>query len=87
MLLKVLTRILLNFISYFFLNLGALKIKEISYIHAEGFSGGALKHGPFALLGADTPIIFIVLDDQHAGKMKVAIEEVTVCENKRMSAI
>lgn len=56
---------------------GALKIKEISYVHAEGFSGGALKHGPFALLGADTPIIFIVLDDQHAGKMKVAIEEVT----------
>lgn len=55
---------------------GALKIKEISYVHAEGFSGGALKHGPFALLGADTPIIFIVIDDQHQGKMKVAIEEV-----------
>ena len=29
---------------------GALKIKEISYIHAEGYSGGALKHGPFALI-------------------------------------
>lgn len=56
---------------------GALKIKEISYVHAEGFSGGALKHGPFALLGIDTPIIFIVLDDVHAGKMRVAIEEVT----------
>jgi len=39
--------------------------------------GGALKHGPFALLGIDTPIIFIVLDDCHAGKMRVAIEEVT----------
>jgi len=55
---------------------GALKIKEISYVHAEGYSGGALKHGPFALLGPDTPIIFIVLDDQHCGKMKVAVEEV-----------
>jgi len=56
---------------------GALKIKEISYVHAEGFSGGALKHGPFALLGKDTPIIFILLDDQHLGKMRVAVEEVS----------
>jgi len=30
---------------------GALKIKEISYVHAEAYSGGALKHGPFALIG------------------------------------
>jgi len=56
---------------------GALKIKEISYVHAEGFPAGALKHGPFALLANDTPIIFIVLDDQHSGKMKVTVEEVS----------
>lgn len=55
---------------------GALKIKEISYIHAEGYSGGALKHGPFALINQGTPIIFIITDDQHASKMKISVEEI-----------
>jgi len=60
---------------------GALKIKEITYLHAEGYSGGALKHGPFALIeGKDgnfgqTPIIMLVLDDEHAALMKTAAEE------------
>jgi len=36
---------------------GALKLKEISYIHAEGYAAGELKHGPFALLGENTPVI------------------------------
>jgi glucosamine--fructose-6-phosphate aminotransferase (isomerizing) len=36
------------------LYLGSLKIKELSYVHAEGYSGGALKHGPFALLQEGT---------------------------------
>lgn len=39
---------------------GGLKIKEISYIHAEGFSGASLKHGPFALLSDDVPVILII---------------------------
>lgn len=62
---------------------GALKIKEISYIHAEGFSGGALKHGPFALIegkegkNGPTPVIAIILDDDHAGLMRTAAEEVS----------
>jgi len=61
---------------------GALKIKEIAYIHAEGFSGGALKHGPFALIegkegkNGPTPVIAIILDDDHAGLMRTAAEEV-----------
>ena len=61
---------------------GALKIKEMCYLHAEGYSGGALKHGPFALIedskgkfGA-TPIILIILDDHHAHHMRTAAEEV-----------
>lgn len=61
---------------------GALKIKEMCYLHAEGYSGGALKHGPFALIddatgkfGA-TPIIMFILDDQHAHHMISAAEEV-----------
>lgn len=61
---------------------GALKIKEMCYLHAEGYSGGALKHGPFALIedkngkfGA-TPIIMFILDDHHANHMRTAAEEV-----------
>jgi len=62
---------------------GALKLKECGYIHAEGFSGGALKHGPFALIESNetgnlgaTPIILIILDDKHAHHMRTAAEEV-----------
>ncbi|HEX9816950.1 MAG TPA: glutamine--fructose-6-phosphate transaminase (isomerizing) [Candidatus Thermoplasmatota archaeon] len=39
---------------------GALKLKEIAYQHAEAYSAGELKHGPFALLTADTPVIFLI---------------------------
>jgi glucosamine--fructose-6-phosphate aminotransferase (isomerizing) len=61
---------------------GALKIKEMCYLHAEGYSGGALKHGPFALIEDDkgkfgaTPIILLILDDEHAHHMRTAAEEV-----------
>jgi glucosamine--fructose-6-phosphate aminotransferase (isomerizing) len=54
----------------------ALKIKEITYVHAEGYGGGALKHGPFALLEDGTPIVMIILDDQHAELMRIAAAEV-----------
>lgn len=62
---------------------GSLKIKEMCYLHAEGYSGGALKHGPFALIedasgkfGA-TPIILLIFDDEHAHHMRTAAEEVS----------
>jgi len=55
---------------------GALKIKEITYIHAEGYNGGALKHGPFALLTEGTPVVLLILEDQHAELMKIACHEV-----------
>jgi len=42
----------------------ALKIKEASYIHAEGFAGGELKHGPIALIEKDTPVIVIISNDE-----------------------
>src|SRR6185312_11301429 len=42
---------------------GALKLKEISYIHAEGYAAGELKHGPIALVGEQTPIIVIAPSD------------------------
>eukprot|EP00968_Pinguiococcus_pyrenoidosus_P024564 scaffold4847_cov265-Pinguiococcus_pyrenoidosus.AAC.8 len=61
---------------------GALKIKEIGYLNAQGYSGGALKHGPFALIEGrsgkhgPTPIIMIILDDEHAPQMLTAAHEV-----------
>lgn len=55
---------------------GALKIKEITYLHAEGYPGGALKHGPFALITEGTPVVLLILDDAHGNLMRTAAEEV-----------
>ncbi len=55
---------------------GALKLKEISYMHAEGFAGGELKHGPFALLTKRTPVVAIVSKDVSYKKMLGNIGEV-----------
>ena len=42
---------------------GALKMKEITYIHAEGYAAGEIKHGPFALLSAETPVVALCPPD------------------------
>lgn len=55
---------------------GALKLKEISYIHAEGFAGGELKHGPLALISKDLPVVAILTKNQLYEKMKSSIQEV-----------
>jgi len=55
---------------------GALKLKEISYIHAEGYAAGELKHGPFALLSADTPVVAVVAKDNTYEAMLTNIKEV-----------
>jgi glutamine---fructose-6-phosphate transaminase (isomerizing) len=55
---------------------GALKIKEITYIHAEGYSGSSLKHGPFALLDENMPVIMVTPNDEHIVKMNNAYEEI-----------
>jgi glutamine---fructose-6-phosphate transaminase (isomerizing) len=55
---------------------GALKIKEVSYLHAEGYSGGALKHGPFALIEIGTPVIILAYRDEYRAKMHITAEEV-----------
>ena len=55
---------------------GALKLKEISYIHAEGFAAGELKHGPFSLLTKTTPVVAIVTKDLTYDKMLANIGEV-----------
>lgn len=55
---------------------GSLKIKEISYIHAEGYSSSALKHGPFALLDENLPVIILNLDQSHYTKTINCYQEV-----------
>ena len=58
-------------------NEGALKIKELSYIHAEGYSSSSLKHGPFALLDENVPVILLAPVDDNYNKIKNAYMEVT----------
>ena len=55
---------------------GALKLKEISYVHAEGYPGGELKHGPLALISEKTPIVAIAIKDHTYEKMLSNIGEV-----------
>lgn len=55
---------------------GALKMKEISYIHAEGYAAGELKHGPFALLSPETPVIAICMPGETYGVMISNIKEI-----------
>jgi glucosamine--fructose-6-phosphate aminotransferase (isomerizing) len=55
---------------------GALKIKEVAYIHAEGYSTSALKHGPFALIEEKTPIILLDLDENNRDKTQNAYQEI-----------
>jgi glucosamine--fructose-6-phosphate aminotransferase (isomerizing) len=55
---------------------GALKIKEVSYIHAEGYSSSALKHGPFALIDVGLPLILFDIDDKHREKNDNCYQEV-----------
>lgn len=55
---------------------GALKLKEISYIHAESYAAGELKHGPLALVDADMPIVAVAPNDDLLEKLKSNLQEV-----------
>ena len=55
---------------------GALKLKEISYIHAEGYAAGELKHGPIALVDEDTPIVILAPSDSYFEKSASNMSEV-----------
>ncbi len=62
-------------LSYPIASEGALKLKEISYIHAEGYAGGELKHGPIALIDKHMPVLAIVPMDAQHPKMLSNVEE------------
>lgn len=55
---------------------GALKLKEISYIHAEAYAAGELKHGPLALIDEDMPVVAVAPNDELIEKLKSNLEEV-----------
>ncbi|RME92773.1 MAG: isomerizing glutamine--fructose-6-phosphate transaminase, partial [Candidatus Hydrogenedentota bacterium] len=66
---------------------GALKLKEISYIHASGYAGGEFKHGPIALVSEDVPVVVIVPKGEIHRKMISNLEEVKARKGKIISII
>jgi glucosamine--fructose-6-phosphate aminotransferase (isomerizing) len=61
---------------------GALKLKEISYIHAEGYSAGELKHGPIALIDKHMPVVALVPRDRYFEKTVSNIQEIVAREGR-----
>ncbi len=61
---------------------GALKLKEISYVHAEGFSSGGLKHGPLALVSPETPCLFLITEGETFDKVLGNMQEVKARQGK-----
>jgi glucosamine--fructose-6-phosphate aminotransferase (isomerizing) len=55
---------------------GALKLKEISYAHAEGYAAGEMKHGPIALIDAEMPVVILMPHDRHYEKTLANVQEV-----------
>ena len=66
---------------------GALKLKEVSYIHAEGYAAGEMKHGPIALIDEEMPVVAIAVKDAHYSKMLNNIEEVRAREGKVIAIV
>lgn len=61
---------------------GALKMKEISYIHAEGYAAGELKHGPLALISDEMPVVAVAPNDRLLEKLKSNMQEVNARSGK-----
>jgi glucosamine--fructose-6-phosphate aminotransferase (isomerizing) len=55
---------------------GALKLKEVSYVHAEGYAAAEMKHGPIALISKDCPAFFLACDGPMLGKIQANVQEV-----------
>lgn len=66
---------------------GALKLKEISYIHAEGYPAAEMKHGPIALVDEDLPVVFVATKDAYYDKIVSNIQEVKARKGKVIAVI
>jgi glutamine---fructose-6-phosphate transaminase (isomerizing) len=64
---------------------GALKLKEISYVHAEGYAAGEMKHGPIALIDSDMPVVIVCPKDAHYEKTLSNMQEVRAREGKLLA--
>jgi glutamine---fructose-6-phosphate transaminase (isomerizing) len=61
---------------------GALKMKELAYIHAEGYAGGEMKHGPIALVDASLPVVALTPRDVSYDRMIANVEEIRAREGR-----
>ena len=66
---------------------GALKLKEISYIHAEGYPAAEMKHGPIALIDDEMPVVFIATQDSSYEKIVSNIQEVKARKGRVISIV
>jgi glucosamine--fructose-6-phosphate aminotransferase (isomerizing) len=66
---------------------GALKLKEISYIHAEGYPAAEMKHGPIALVDEDLPVVFVATRDSYHEKVVSNMQEIKARRGKIISII
>jgi glutamine---fructose-6-phosphate transaminase (isomerizing) len=66
---------------------GALKLKEISYIHAEGYPAAEMKHGPIALVTDKLPVVFVATKDPYHGKIVSNIQEIKARKGKVIAII
>ena len=66
---------------------GALKLKEISYIHAEGYPAAEMKHGPIALVDENLPVVFIATKDSYHEKIVSNMQEIKARKGKIVSII
>jgi glucosamine--fructose-6-phosphate aminotransferase (isomerizing) len=66
---------------------GALKLKEISYIHAEGYPAAEMKHGPIALIDEQMPVVVIAVNSNHYGKVVSNIEEIKARSGKIIAVV
>jgi glutamine---fructose-6-phosphate transaminase (isomerizing) len=66
---------------------GALKLKEISYIHAEGYPAAEMKHGPIALIDEEMPVVFIATKDSSYEKVVSNIQEVKARKGKVIAIV
>ena len=66
---------------------GALKLKEISYIHAEGYPAAEMKHGPIALVDENLPVVFVATKDTYHEKVVSNMQEIKARKGKVISVI
>lgn len=66
---------------------GALKLKEVSYAHAEGYAAGEMKHGPIALIDANMPVVVVIPDDRQYEKTLSNVQEVRARDGRVIAVV